>query len=216
MPIRVLVIDDHAVVRAGLRAVLDAKSDMEVIGEAASGALAIRLARKLRPDVIVTDLLLPDMDGVALTQSVRADLPDTHVVILTGVSDEDASLVRAIQAGAIGYVLKSAQINVLLETIRSAAQGQVHLSARATARLIQAVRSPRDHMPLSERELEVLRKMAVGRTNKEIAQSLQIAESTVKSHVRAILEKLDVQSRTEAAFRALRSDVLSPSELQAA
>ncbi len=201
---------------AGLRAVLEAELELEMVGEAGNGTTAVSLARKLRPNIIVTDLLLADVDGVAVTQSVRAELPDTQVIILTTVSEEDASVVRAVRAGAIGYALKKAQIDVLLQTIRSAAEGQVHLSPRAAARLIPEMRSPKVHLPLSDRELEVLRKLAVGRTNKEIAQSLHIAESTVKSHVRTILEKLGVQSRTQAAFQALRSDVLTPNELQAA
>jgi two-component system, NarL family, response regulator LiaR len=203
MPIRVLLVDDHAVVRAGLRAVLEAESDLELIGDADTGAAALRVAHELRPDVVVTDLLLPDIDGIAVTHRIRAELPRTQVVILTSASDEDASFVRAVRAGAIGYVLKTAQINVLLETIRAAARGQAQLSASAAARLIQEMRSPRDHGQLTAREREVLRQMALGRTNKEIAQSLRIAETTVKSHVSAVLAKLGVQSRVQAALQAV-------------
>lgn len=216
MTIRVQLVDDHPVVRAGLRALLDAESDLEVVGEAEGGLPAISLARRLRPDILLTDLLLPDIDGVAVTQSIRADLPDTQVVVLTSVSEEDASVVRAIRAGAIGYVLKNADIDVLVQTIRSAAQGQAHLSPRAAARLMQEMRSPTHQLPLTDREREVLREVAIGRTNKQIARSLAIAETTVKSHVRAILDKLGVQSRTQAALQALRSQLLSPDELQAA
>jgi two-component system, NarL family, response regulator LiaR len=216
MTIRVLLVDDHTVVRVGLRAVLEAESDLEVVGEADGGMPAISLARKLRPNVVVTDLLLPDMDGVAVAQSIRADLPDTQVVVLTSMSEEDACVLRAIRAGAIGYVFKNAEIAVLVQTIRSAAVGQVHLSSRAAARLMQEMRSPKVEVPLTEREREVLREMASGRTNKEIARSLYIAETTVKSHVRAILDKLGVQSRTQAALQALRSQILSAGELQAA
>ena len=216
MTIRVLLIDDHPVVRAGLRALLDTESDLEVVGEADAGMPAISLARKLRPTIVVTDLLLPDVDGVAVTQSIRAELPATQVIILTSVGEEDASVVRAVRAGAIGYVLKNADMDVLVQTIRSAAEGQVHLSPRAAARLMQEMRSPRNELPLTDRERQVLREVAIGRTNKEIARSLYVAETTVKSHVRAILDKLGVQSRTQAALQAQRSEMFSPDELQAA
>jgi NarL family two-component system response regulator LiaR len=215
MAIRVLLVDDHPIVRAGLRALLETEVDLEVVGEAGAGLPAISLARQLRPNVVVTDLLLPDVDGVAVTQGIRAELPDTQVVILTSVSDTDASVVRAVRAGAIGYVLKDADTDVLVQTIRSAAQGQVNISPRAAARLMQEMRSPRVELPLTEREREVLREVATGRANKEIARSLHIAETTVKSHVRAILDKLGVQSRTQAALEALRSELLSADGLRA-
>jgi DNA-binding NarL/FixJ family response regulator len=216
MTIRVLLVDDHSVVRAGLRALLESESDLEVVGEAENGARAISQSRKLRPDVVVTDLLLPDMDGVAVTQTVRTELPRTQVIVLTSVSDDDAFVVRAIRAGAIGYVVKSADIDVLLQTLRSAAGGQVHLSPRAAERLMREVRAPRHDVLLTERERAVLREVAMGRSNKEIARVLHIAETTVKSHVRAILDKLGVESRTQAALRALRSDLLAADELLAA
>jgi DNA-binding NarL/FixJ family response regulator len=216
MTIRILLIDDHPVVRAGLRAVLETESDLEVVGEADTGMRAISLAHKLRPDVVLTDLLLPDVDGVKVTQRIRGELPETQVVMLTSVDEENSSVVRAVQAGAIGYVLKSADIGELVQTIRSAAEGQVHLSARATARLVHEMRSPKNHVPLTDREREVLRGLAIGRTNKEIARSLGIALTTVKSHVRSILDKLGVDSRTQAALHAVRSQILSPDELQAA
>ncbi len=216
MNVRILLIDDHPVVRKGLRAVLEAESDLEVVGEADGGMRGISLAHKLRPDVVLTDLLLPDIDGVTVTQRIRAELPETQVVILTSVDEEDAFVVRAVQGGAIGYVLKSANIAELVQTIRSAAEGQVHLSSRAAARLIQEMRSPKNHVALTGREREVLRGMAIGRTNKEIGRSLDIALSTVKSHVRSILDKLGVDSRTQAALNAVQSQMLSPEELQAA
>jgi two-component system, NarL family, response regulator LiaR len=216
MTIRVLLVDNHPVVRTGLRALLETESDIKVVGEAGDGLSAISVARALRPDIVVTDLLLPDVDGVAVTQSIRAELPDAQVVILTSVGEEDASLVRAVRAGAIGYVVKNAEIEVLVRTVRSAAEGQVHLSPRAAARLMQEMRSPKNQLPVTDRERQVLREIAIGRTNKEIARSLHIAETTVKSHVRAILDKLGVQSRTQAALQALRSEMLSPRELQAA
>jgi DNA-binding NarL/FixJ family response regulator len=216
MTIRILLVDDHPVVRAGLRALLEIEPDLEVVGEADTGARGISQSRKLRPDLVVTDLLLPDMDGVAVTQTVRAELPETRVIVLTSVSDEDDFVIRAIRAGAIGYVLKSADTDVLVQTLRTAADGQVHLSPHAAARLMQEMRAPSHDSPLTDREREVLREVAIGRSNKEIARVLHIAETTVKSHVRAILDKLGVESRTQAALRALRSDLLTADELLAA
>ena len=216
MTIRILLIDDHPVVRAGLRAVLESEPDLEVVGEADNGERGISLARKLRPDIVLSDLLLPDIDGVAVTQRVRAELPQIFVVILTSVDQEDASVVRAVQAGAIGYVLKSADTAELVQTVRSAAEGQVHLSARAGARLMQEMRSPKSQRLLTDRERQVLRELALGRTNKEISRALDITLTTVKTHVRAILDKLGVDSRTQAALYAVRSGMLSPDELKAA
>jgi NarL family two-component system response regulator LiaR len=216
MTVRILLIDDHPVVRTGLRAVLETESDLEVVGEADTGQRAVSLAHRLRPDVVLTDLLLPDIDGVAVTQRIRAELPNTQVVILTSVDEEDAAVVRAIQGGAIGYVLKSANIAELMHIIRSAAEGKVCLSPRAAARLIQEMRSPTTQVRLTDREREVLRRMAIGRTNKEIARSLDIALTTVKSHVRSILDKLGVDSRTQAALYAVQSHMLTPDELQVA
>ena len=212
----VFLVDDHPVVRAGVRALLEMEPDLEVVGEAGDGMSAINMVRKLRPDVVVTDLLLPDIDGVAVTQAIRAELADTQVIILTSVVEDDAFIVRAVRAGAIGYVQKNADIEALVQTIRSAAQGQVHLSPRAAARLMLEMRAPKHESPLTHRELQVLREVAIGLTNKEIARGLVIAETTVKSHVRAILDKLGVQSRTQAALQAVRSDILSACERSAA
>jgi DNA-binding NarL/FixJ family response regulator len=216
MSISVLLIDDHPIVRAGLRAVLESESDLEIVGETGDAMSAIGLARKLRPNVVLTDLLLPDMDGVGVTESIRSQVPDAQVVILTSVSEDDAFFVRAVRAGAIGYVLKSADTDLLVSAIRSAAEGRVQLSPRAAARLMQEMRSRRNELPLTGREREVLRQVAIGQTNKEIARCLHIAETTVKSHVRAILDKLGVQSRTQAALVALRCALVSPEEIQAA
>ena len=216
MAVRILLIDDHPVVRAGLRAVLDAESDFEVVGDADRGARAISLASKLRPDIVVTDLLLPDLDGVQVTRCIREALPETQVIILTSVNEQDGPVTEAVRAGAISYLVKCADLDELVQTIRLAAAGQVHLSPRAAARLIEEMRSPSNYLPLTNREREVLRELTIGRTNKEIARSLDIALTTVKSHVRAILDKLGVESRTEAAFHALRSQMLSMDELRAA
>jgi DNA-binding NarL/FixJ family response regulator len=215
MTVRILLIDDHRVVRAGLRAVLEAESDFAVVGEADNGARAVTLVHKLRPDVVLTDLLLPDMDGVAVTQHIRAQFPDTQVVILTSVSDQEQWVVHAVRAGAIGYVMKSADVAELVQTIRLAAEGHVHLSSRAAARLVREVQSPAQ-VPLTVRERDVLREVATGRTNKEIARSLDISLTTVKSHVGVILDKLGVDSRTQAALHAVRSQMLAGSDVQLA
>jgi NarL family two-component system response regulator LiaR len=216
MPIGVLLIDDHPVVRAGLRVLLESEPDMEVVGEAGSAIDGISLARSLRPNIVVTDLLMPDVDGVVVTKTIRTELPDTQVIVLTNVSDEDSSVVGVVRAGAIGYVLKNADTEALVHAIRSASAGQAQLSPRAAARLMHEMRFPHNEQRLTEREREVLREIAAGRTNKQIAQSLHIALSTVKTHVRVILEKLDADSRTQAALRALHARVLSPDEVHAA
>lgn len=203
MPTRILIADDHSVVRQGLRMFLTLDPDLEVVGEAPDGAEALRMARELRPDVILMDLLMPVMDGVAATQAVRRELPDTEVVALTSVL-EDASVVGAIRAGAIGYLLKNTEGDELRQAIRAAAAGQVQLSPEAAARLMREVRAPESPEALTERETDVLRLVAVGKANKEIAQTLGIGEKTVKTHVSSILAKLGVQSRTQAALFAAR------------
>ena len=208
MSVRILLVDDHPIVRSGLRVVLETEADLEVVGEADAGERGVNLARRLRPDVVVTDLLLPDMDGVAVTERIRAERPETQVIILTSVSEQDASVVRAVRAGAIGYVVKSAEVTELVQTIRSAATGQVHLNSRTAARLMQEMHSPTTQLQLTDRERQVLREIAIGRTNKEIARSLHIALTTVKSHVRAILDKLGVESRTQAAMQAVRYELV--------
>jgi two-component system, NarL family, response regulator LiaR len=216
MSIRIVLIHDHVVVREALRAALETESDLSVVGEADCGARGVSLACRLRPNVVLTNLLLPDVDVVTVTQRIRAEVPQTHVVIFTSMNEEDASIVRAVQAGAIGYVLKGANMAELVHAIRAAAEGQVHLSARATARLLKEMNSSETPVVLTRREREVLRGVASGRTNKEIACSLEIALTTVKSHVGSILDKLGVDTRTEAALHAVRYRMLLPDELQAA
>jgi DNA-binding NarL/FixJ family response regulator len=215
MIIRVLLIDDHSVVRAGLHALLDLESDLEVAGEAGNGTDGIRLAREVRPDVVLADLLLPDLDGVVVMQTICKHVPDSRIIVLTSLSDDDASVIRAVQAGAIGFVSKDTDPALLVQAIREAAAGQVHRSPGATARLMREMRSPRNDVGLTQREREVLREIAAGRTNKQIARSLDVALSTVKCHVRGILDKLDADSRTQAALRALHSQIISPDELPA-
>ena len=207
MSIRVIIVDDHAVVRQGLRIFLDMEPDFVIVGEAADGAAAVQLARQLRPDVVLMDLLLPVMDGVTATGHIRRELPDTEVIALTSVL-ENNSVFRAIQAGAIGYLLKDTEAPRLREAIKAAADGKVQLSPEAATVLLREVRTPSSPEHLTERETEVLQLLADGRSNKEIARQLQIAETTVKSHVKSIMQKLDVASRTQAALYAVRAGLV--------
>ena len=210
MQVRVLIADDHSVVRQGLRMFLGSDPELEIIGEARDGVEAITLARELRPDVVLMDLLMPVMDGIAATAAIRRELPDTEVVALTSVL-EDAAVIDAVRAGAIGYLLKDTESHELRRAIKAAAAGQVQLSPQAAARLLREVRTPeKSAEPLTERETEVLRLLAQGKSNKEIARALHIAEQTVKTHVSHILDKLGVPSRTQAAIYAIRVGLVSP------
>jgi DNA-binding NarL/FixJ family response regulator len=199
--IRILIADDHTVVRQGLRMFLGDDPEFEVVGEAANGAEAVKLAHQLNPDIVLMDLLMPVMDGITAIGRIRKELPDIEVLALTSVL-EDASVVGAIKAGAIGYLLKDTEGDALCRAIRAAANGQVQLSPQAAARLVREVRAPDSPESLTDRETDVLRLIAQGRANKEIASALQIGENTVKTHVSNILVKLGVQSRTQAALYA--------------
>jgi two-component system, NarL family, response regulator LiaR len=203
MSIRILVVDDHSVVRQGLRMFLSLDPDFEIVAEAEDGAKAVELARQLQPDVALMDLLMPVMDGIEATTAIRCASPDTEVIALTSVL-EDAAVIDAVRAGAIGYLLKDAQADELCRAIRAAAAGQVQLSPKAAERLVREVRAPTSPEALTERETEVLRLLAHGRSNKEIAHDLVISEKTVKTHVSNILAKLGVSSRTQAALYAAR------------
>ncbi len=207
MSIRVLIVDDHEVVRQGLQMFLAVDPDLEVVAEASDGQQALQLARQLRPDVVLMDLLMPVMDGVTATAHIRQELPDTEVVALTSVL-EDSAVYRAMRAGAIGYLLKDINADALSQAIRSAAAGQVALSPQAARRLLREVEAPANPDPLTERETEVLRQLALGKSNREIAETLVIAEKTARAHVSNILSKLGVSSRTQAALHALRTGLV--------
>lgn len=209
MPIRILIADDHTVVRQGLRMFLGLDPELEVIGEAADGAEALRLTHELHPDVVLMDLLMPVMDGITAISTIRREMPDVEVLALTSVL-EDASVIGAIRAGAIGYLLKNTAADELRRSIKAAAEGQVQLSPEAAARLMREVRAPESPEALTERETEVLRLLAQGQANKEIARSLAIGEKTVKTHVSNILAKLGVQSRTQAALYAVQIGLVPP------
>jgi len=205
--IRVLLVDDHTVVRRGLRLVFELEGDLEVVGEAADGREALARVAELRPDVVVMDLLMPGMNGVEATRAIRAAHPDVEVVALTSVL-EDRMVVDAVEAGASGYLLKETRPDELFEAVRAAYRGEVRLDPRAQQRLLRELRRPAEpadgRAALTERETEVLAQLARGATNKSIAQSLGVGEATVKSHVSSVLAKLGLKSRTQAALHALR------------
>lgn len=208
MTIRILVVDDHSVVRQGLKMFLGLDPELEVVGEAVDGAEGIKQAKLLKPDVVLMDLLMPVMDGITAIGILRRELPDTEVIALTSVL-EDSSVIGAVRAGAIGYLLKDTESDELCRAIKAAANGQVQLSPKAAARLMREVRAPESPESLTERETEVLRLLAQGRSNKEIAHDLSIGEKTVKTHVSNILSKLNVPSRTQAALYAVRIGLVS-------
>jgi DNA-binding NarL/FixJ family response regulator len=211
MSIRILIADDHHVVRQGLRMFLSLEAEFEVVGEAADGAEAVRLARELRPDVVLMDLIMPVMDGITAIKTIRSELPEVEVIALTSVM-EDASVIGAIRAGAMGYLLKDAQADELCRAVKAVACGQVQLTPQAAARLmseIQAPVAPAGREALSGREAEVLCLLAQGRSNKEIASSLHIGETTVKTHVSSVLAKLGMASRTQAALYAVQAGLVS-------
>jgi len=203
MVIRVLLADDHDVVREGLRMFLGIDPELAVVGEAADGEEAVHLAQQLRPDVILMDLLMPTMDGVAAITTIRNTVPETEIIVLTSVLESEA-VVRAVKAGAIGYLLKDTKAAELRRAIKAAAAGQVQLAPQASAFLLRKVQAPVAPETLTGRETEVLQLLAQGRSNKEIARTLQIGEDTVKSHVGHIFAKLGVQSRTQAVLSAMR------------
>ena len=210
--VRVLVADDHSVVRQGLRMFLSLDPEIEIAGEAADGEEALHLARELHPDVVLMDLVMPGMGGVAATRMIRAEVPDVEVIALTSVLADEA-VTGAIRAGAIGYLLKNTEADELLRAIKSAAAGKVHLSPEAAARLVREVKIPGSPEALTERETAVLRLVARGHANKQVARELGIREQTVKTHVSNILGKLQLQSRTQAALYAVERGLVSASDV---
>src|SRR5262249_25134858 len=176
------------------------ESDLHVIGETDDGSEAVRLARQARPDVVLIDLSIATVDGISATRMIRAELPDTQVVVTSGF-DEDASAIEAIRVGAAAYLLKNARIDEILRTIRGAGAGQVALPARMAARMVGLVG---EQTLLSRRETEILRMVARGLANKQVARELTITESTVKTHISAIFQKLELTSRTQLALYAAR------------
>jgi NarL family two-component system response regulator LiaR len=213
-PISVLIVDDHAVVRSGIRGFLEAQPDLQVLGEAASGAEGVKLAAELVPDVVLMDLAMPEMDGVEATRRIRDASPRTRVVVLTSFHD-DAHIFPAIRAGALSYLLKDINPEELAETVRLAAQGEAVLNPQVASRMVQELAGNRTPQPstfseLSNRELEVLKLIAEGLSNAAIAERLVLSQKTVKGHVSNILGKLHLADRTQAAILAWRQGMIRP------
>lgn len=208
-PIRVMIVDDHAVVRRGLATFLLAFDDLELAGEARDGEEAVRICTQAQPDVILMDLVMPGMDGAAATQAVRQNSPQTQVVILTSFNEVEM-VQKALQAGAIGYLLKDVEADELAEAIRAAHAGRPTLAPEATRALIHAANQlPKPGSDLSEREREVLALMVKGLNNVEIAERLIISRSTVKYHVSSILSKLGATNRAEAVALAMQHHLVN-------
>ncbi|MBO2445944.1 response regulator transcription factor [Actinomadura barringtoniae] len=206
--IDVLLADDHPVVREGLRAVVAAEPGLRVVGEAGSGAEAVALAGSLRPDVVLMDLRMPGVDGVAATERILADRPETKIVVVT-TYETDADILRAVEAGAAGYLLKDASRADLAAAVRAAARGETVLAPSVAGRLAQRVRRPAA-MALSTREAQVLTLVAEGKTNAEIGRALHISLTTVKTHLLRAFTKLEVSDRTAAVTTAMARGLLRP------
>ena len=205
-PIRLLIADDHPIVRSGLRSMFSGEPDLEVVGEAKTGTEAVDLAERLRPDVVLMDLRMPEMDGVAATEQIKALRPQTHVLVLT-TYNSDADILKAVEAGATGYLLKDAPEEELYGAVRAAAAGEPLLAPSAAALLMERTRrAPEEN--LSGREVEVLGLVAKGESNREIASALWISEATVKSHLIRIYGKLGVTDRTAAVTVAIERGIL--------
>jgi NarL family two-component system response regulator LiaR len=205
--IRILVADDHPIVRQGLSQLLELQPGMTIVAVARDGAEAVALARQHQPDVVLMDLMMPELDGVEATKALSQDCPETHVVVLTS-HHQDAMVFPAIAAGATSYLLKSATPDEVIEAVRAAARGEARLSPRVAQRLMQGVRGDLPSAEsLTTRELEVLRLVARGLDNQAIADELDVSAKTVKSHVSNVLGKLGLADRTQAAVYALRQGI---------
>ena len=211
-PIRVLIADDHEIVRKGIRALLATKRDIQVIGEANNGIEAVAQTLNLQPDVVLMDLVMPKMDGIQATREITAKQPDTHILVLTSFSADD-QVFPAIEAGALGYLLKDSGPQELIQAIRKVYNGEPSLepdiARKVLAELSSPPQKPLTRDPLTARELDILRLIAQGQSNKEIGGKLSITEETVHAHVSNILRKLHLASRTQAALYALREGIAS-------
>ncbi|MGN6110725.1 MAG: response regulator [Kofleriaceae bacterium] len=208
--VQVVLVDDHTIVRQGLRALLETQPDLAVVGEAATGEAAVELVREHAPEVVLMDVLMPGIGGVEATRRVRVASPRTQVVILTS-SPEEESVVPALRAGALSYLSKATGATALVDAVRRAARGEAVLGAGASAQIARALRSDRGrprHDELTARELEILRLVAEGLSNAAIAERFSLSEKTVKSHVSSVLAKLDLDDRTQAAVYAWREGLV--------
>ncbi len=213
MPIKILLVDDHKIVRQGVRAYLHTLADIQVIAEADSGAAAVTAVAQYQPDVVLMDLEMPgDLDGIAATRQIRKLRPETRVIVVTS-HHQDEYIFPAVRAGAISYLLKDVEPDELAAAIRKAAQGEAVLDSRVASRIVQEIQGLRKDAvnpftELTDREFEVLRLIAAGKSNAEIAENLVIGESTVKTHIGNILKKLHLGDRTQAAVFAWRTGVV--------
>lgn len=216
-PIKVLIADDHKLFRQGLKSLMRTREDMvEVVGEAASGREAIRLARDLRPDVILMDIYMPDGDGLQVTREIRKQFPNIHVVILTS-SERNGHIYEAVQQGVSGYLLKNLDASELFDMLQGVTHGEAAMTRAVAAKLVKGVANrvvngDKGEEALTERELGVLRLVAQGASNPEIANKLSISVNTVKTHLKHILEKLQLDNRTQAATYALKHGLILPRE----
>lgn len=207
--IRVIVVDDHDMVRRGLAAFLDIQPDLELVGEATNGAQALPLCKRLQPDVVLMDLIMPEMDGVTALQTIRAKWPEIQVIALTSFPEQEL-VQRALRAGAIGYLLKNVTVDELAGAIRAAHHGRATISPEATQALIQtAFQPPKPAAGLTSREAEVLSLLVEGLSNPEIADKLSVSRSTARAHVSNILTKLGADNRAEAVTLAFRHKLVS-------
>lgn len=208
--IRVLLVDDHEMVRMGLSAYLESQSDIEIVGEASDGEEGVRMAIEQKPDVILMDLVMEGMDGVEATRQISEVLHDTKIIVLTSFVDDD-KVYPVLEAGAFSYLLKTSKAKEIAEAIRAAMKGKPVLEEQVTGKMLSRLRhsgEPKPHEELTQRELEVLKMIAEGKTNHEIADELFIAVKTVKTHITNIFSKLDVEDRTQAAIYAHRNKLV--------
>ena len=218
LPIRVLIVDDHEIVRKGIRALLATKKDIQVVGEARDGAEAVETSKTLQPDVILMDLMMPKVNGVQATRQITSECPGARILILTSFA-ADEQVFPAIKAGALGYLLKDSSPQELLQGIRQVFRGEPSLDPAVARKVLAELSSPPPppkpltQDPLTTRELEILRLIARGQSNKEIATELVIAEETVHTHVSNILNKLHLASRTQAALYALKEGIASVEDI---
>ncbi len=212
-PIRVLLVDDHAVVRMGLKVFFDLQDDIDVVGEASDGSEGLAMARRLKPDVILMDLLMPNMDGLTAIGRIKAELPETEIVAVTSFIEEE-KVTAALEAGASGYLLKDAEAEEVAAAVRAAYAGEVHLDPAVARLLAQRLRTRKNEPdpvePLTDREKDVLRLLGQGMSNKEIGAALFITERTARTYVSNILGKLGLASRTQAALWAVEHKLAEP------
>ena len=214
--VRILLADDHALFRQGLRSLLEAEPDFKVMGEAKDGREALRHALEAHPDIILMDIQMPGLDGVQATKEILSEWPQARIIMLT-MYRQDSYVFEAVKAGARGYLLKDTDATLLVEAIRQVYQGEVLLDAEIAENIIQdfktkAETGPRTHAELAEREVQILRLVAQGYTNLEIANELQLSEKTVRNRLSEIFQKLHLNNRTQAALYALREGLAEPSE----